>query len=231
MSDKTLCELPKNSREAIRFRLGEYKGHKFIDMRVFAIEDGKDPAPTGSGKTILALNLIVRRGQPTLIVVHTKELMDQWGSRIATFLGTPAREAGVIGNGKKRIGAKITVALVQSLYKCAGEVAPHVGHLVVDECHRAPSRTFTEAVTAFDCRLMLGLSATPWRRDGLSWLIYWHLGEKVHEVDKDSLVEAGHILLAEVIWRETDYEPTFDPDTSSWTCGWGSRPTAKGCEL
>ena len=66
-------------------------------------------------------------------------------------------------------------------------------------------------MTAFDCRFMLGLSATPWRRDGLSWLIYWHLGEKVHEVDKDSLVEAGHILLAEVIWRETDYEPTFDP--------------------
>ncbi len=52
MSDKTLCELPKNSREAIRFRLGEYKGHKFIDMRVFAIDDGKDPAPTKKGLAV-----------------------------------------------------------------------------------------------------------------------------------------------------------------------------------
>ena len=46
----------------------------------------------------------------------------------------------------------------------AEDLAPRVGFLVVDECHRCPSRTFTEAVTAFDCRYMLGLSATPWRR-------------------------------------------------------------------
>jgi superfamily II DNA or RNA helicase len=159
----------------------------------------------------MALALIARHRQPALIVVHTKELLEQWQARIETFLGIPAREVGIIGNGKKRIGDKITVALVQSLYKCAGEIAPHVGHLVIDECHRTPSRTFTEAVTAFDCRYMLGLSATPWRRDGLSRLIYWHLGDKVHEVDKDALVEAGHILEAEVIWRETDFRPTYDP--------------------
>jgi len=66
-------------------------------------------------------------------------------------------------------------------------------------------------VTAFDCRYMTGLSATPWRRDGLSRLIYWHLGDKVHEVDQEALVEAGHVLEAEVIWRETDFRPTFAP--------------------
>jgi hypothetical protein len=47
-----VCELPKNSRETIQFRLGEFKGHKFIDMRVFAIEDGKDPAPTKKGLAV-----------------------------------------------------------------------------------------------------------------------------------------------------------------------------------
>ena len=52
MSDKPVCELPKNGRETIQFRLGEFKGHKFIDMRVFAVEDGKDPAPTKKGLAV-----------------------------------------------------------------------------------------------------------------------------------------------------------------------------------
>jgi len=52
MSDKLVCELPKNSRQTIQFRLGEFKGHKFIDMRVFAVEDGKDPAPTKKGLAV-----------------------------------------------------------------------------------------------------------------------------------------------------------------------------------
>jgi hypothetical protein len=52
MGEKNVCELPKNSREAIRFRLGEFKGHKFIDMRVFVKEDGKDSAPTKKGLAV-----------------------------------------------------------------------------------------------------------------------------------------------------------------------------------
>ena len=178
---------------------------------VLSRDFGTLTAPTGSGKTVMALALIAQRRQPALVVCHTKELIDQWTDRIGAFLGIPPREVGVIGGGKKLIGEKITVALVQSLYKCAGEVAPHVGHLVVDECHRVPSRIFTEAVTAFDCRFMLGLSATPWRRDGLSRLIFWGLGDLVHKIDAGALVNAGHVLEAEVIWRESSFTPTYDP--------------------
>jgi superfamily II DNA or RNA helicase len=168
-------------------------------------------APTGSGKTVMALFLVSQRRQPTLIVVHTKELAFQWIDRIHTYLGVDKDAVGLIGAGRKQVGDCIGVALVQSLYRCADEVAPKVGHLIVDECHRAPSRTFTEAVTAFDARYMLGLSATPWRRDRLSRLIFWHLGDVHHQVESAELVAKGHILAAQVVWRPTAFEPYFDP--------------------
>jgi len=193
---------------------GELLDFQEVAVSAMAARDfGVLAAPTGSGKTVMALALVAKRRQPALIVVHTKELMEQWIARIEEFLGIPAREVGRIGGGKMVVGDRVTVGLVQSLYKCAGEVVPKVGHLVIDECHRAPSRTFTEAVSAFDSRFMLGLSATPWRHDGLSRLIYWYVGDVAHKVDAVALVEAGHVLPADVVWRKTDFEPTFDPST------------------
>jgi superfamily II DNA or RNA helicase len=174
-------------------------------------EFGTLSAPTGSGKTIMALNMVAARRQPSLVIVHTKDLAMQWIERIQSFLGIAKEQIGLIGAGKKNIGRQVTVAMVQSLYKCAQEVAAHIGHLVVDECHRAPSRTFTEAVTAFDARFMLGLSATPWRRDRLSQLIFWHLGDLHHEISKSSLVADGHILDMEIIVRHTEFRPYYDP--------------------
>jgi superfamily II DNA or RNA helicase len=168
-------------------------------------------APTGSGKTIMALYMIARRKQPALIVVHTRELMDQWAARIKAFLNIPGSDIGMIGGGCKRVGEAVTIALVQSLYKCAEEAAGRIGFLVVDECHRCPSRTFTDAVVEFDSRYMLGLSATPWRRDNLSDLIFWHLGDIHHQVDKGLLIETGDILPARVIFRETGFSPFHDP--------------------
>lgn len=168
-------------------------------------------APTGSGKTVIGLDLIARRRQPTLVVVHTKDLAFQWIERIEQFLHIPAAEVGLIGAGKKTVGERITVALVQTLYRHSAEIVPRVGHIVVDECHRAPSRTFTEALTAFDCRYMLGLSATPWRRDQLSKLIFWYLGDLHHEVDQVQLEQKGHILKADIVVRPTAFEPWSDP--------------------
>ncbi len=168
-------------------------------------------AATGSGKTIMALYMIAKRKQPALIIVHTKELLDQWIDRAGVFLGLSPDEIGIIGAGKKTIGDKLTVALVQSLYKCAHEVSQHIGFLVIDECHRTPARTFTEAVSAFDSRYVLGVSATLFRHDGLSKLIFWHVGDVIHEVDKAGLIENGHILKAEVISRETNFRPASDP--------------------
>lgn len=166
-------------------------------------------APTGSGKTVMALEIIAKRRQPTLIIVHSKELMDQWIERIEQFLAIPRAEIGIIGNGKRQIGDKITVGIVNSIYHIAEEIREYIGHLVIDECHRSPSRTFTEAVTAFDCKYMLGLSATPYRRDGLTKLIGWHLGRKI-EVRQADLTEADIILDVEVIIRETMFTSFYD---------------------
>ena len=166
---------------------------------------------TGSGKTVMALSVIAQRRQPALIVVHTKDLASQWVSRIGDFLGIGPEDVGMLGGGKKRVGDKITVALVQTLYKCAEEIKTRVGFLLVDECHRCPSRTFTEAVTCFDSRYMMGLTATPWRRDNLSKLIFWHMGDVHHEVDNKRLLESGDVLPAKVIVRDTDFRTRFDP--------------------
>lgn len=168
-------------------------------------------SPTGSGKTVMALNMIAMRRQPALIIVHTKELAEQWLDRVETFLGIPRQECGFIGGGKKTIGDRVTIALVQSLYRVAKEVAPHVGYLLVDECHRCPSRTFTEAVTAFDCQFMTGLSATPFRRDKLGQLIFWHLGDVRFEMRRDVLLEKGAILPVDAVMRPTDFKPYIDP--------------------
>jgi superfamily II DNA or RNA helicase len=116
---------------------------------MLAKDFGTLSSATGSGKTVMALYIIAHRKQPALIIVHTKDLAAQWVERIGAFLGIASETVGFIGGGKKVIGAKITVALVQSLYKCAEEVAENIGFLLVDECHRCPSRTFTEAVSSF----------------------------------------------------------------------------------
>lgn len=165
-------------------------------------------APPGSGKTVIALYTIAERQQPTLVIVHTKELLHQWVDRIHTFLDIPKPEIGIIGGGKHTIGRQITVALVQSLYKIT---PPHVGYLIIDEVHRSPSRTFTEAIGAFDSRYMLGLSATPWRRDKLTQLIGWHIGPIVHTIKPKPLVDTGDILQARVVIRKTSFRTSLDP--------------------
>jgi superfamily II DNA or RNA helicase len=166
-------------------------------------------APTGSGKTVMALSIIAERRQPCLIVVHTKELLSQWVERIEEFLAIPRAEIGIIGNGKHRIGEQVTVGIINSIYPIAESLKNHFGHIVVDECHRCPSRTFSEAVASFDCRYMLGLSATPYRRDGLTKIIGWHLGRKI-EVRQADLTEEDIILDVEVITRETMFTSFYD---------------------
>lgn len=208
----------QDERRLLPAVLFEFTG-KLRDFQIAALADlsRRDfatlQAPTGAGKTVIALALIAERKQPTLIIVHTKELLEQWKQRISDFLGVPCEEIGTIGNGKMQLGERITVGIVNSVYKCASEIRERIGFLVVDECHRAPSRTFTEAVSAFDCRYQLGLSATPWRRDGLTRLIYWYVGDCAHRIELADLTRSGDVMPLEVIERPTGYISTIDAST------------------
>lgn len=100
-------------------------------------------APPGSGKTIIALKIIADKQQPALIVVHRKQLMEQWIERIQTFLGISKNEIGKIGQGKSKIGKKLTVATIQTLAKELnkteqGKITDVFGTVIIDECHHIP---------------------------------------------------------------------------------------------
>jgi len=163
-------------------------------------------ATTGSGKTIMALEVIARRSQPTLILVHSRELMYQWEERVRQFLGI---QAGLIGDSKFDI-QPLSIAIVNTARKRLDELSPCFGHLIVDECHRVPAALFTEVVKRFDTYFMLGLSATAYRReDGLTRLIYLFMGDRVHQVDSQELTAAGAVLKPEFIQKATDFKYVF----------------------
>jgi superfamily II DNA or RNA helicase len=182
-----------------------------VVTNVLERDHGTLSAPTGSGKTCMGLFIIAQRKQPALIVVHTKELLTQWVVAIEKFLGIPANQVGIIGNGKFSIGDQITVALIQTLYRRLDDVTPHIGHLVIDECHRTPSRVFTQAVDAFDARYRLGLTATPWRRDKLSKVIFWYVGDVTGQVEKQDLLDNGNLCQAAAVFIPTGFTPVLDP--------------------
>ncbi len=158
-------------------------------------------AATGSGKTVIGLATIAARKQPALILVHSRELFYQWAEQIKKFLGV---EAGMVGDGKFSPAA-VTVAIVNSAKKRMDEIKTRFGLVCVDECHRVPSSMFTEVVKNFPCRYSLGLSATAFRRDGLTELINLFLGESVHQVDQEELEKNGAILRPEYIQRPTAF--------------------------
>jgi superfamily II DNA or RNA helicase len=159
-------------------------------------------AGTGSGKTVMALSVIAQRCQPTIIIVHSRELQQQWLERIDTFLGVKAGQAG----GGRFDLQPITVAIVNTAGKRLADLAPHFGQLIVDECHRVPASLFNEVVTGFDAYYMLGLSATAFRReDGMTRLIYTYMGDLVHAVDSRMLADSGAVVRPDFIQRETTF--------------------------
>lgn len=150
-----------------------------------AHDNGVLAATTAFGKTVVAAALIAHRARNTLILVHRRELLNQWVERLRFFLKVDPKQIGVIGGGKRKPTGVIDVALIQSLVR-NGEVADIVadyGHVIVDECHHLSAASFELVARRSKARYVLGLSATIARKDGHHPIIFMQCGPVRHRVD------------------------------------------------
>jgi superfamily II DNA or RNA helicase len=139
-------------------------------------------APTAFGKTVTAAAIISRRGVNTLVLVHRTELLKQWQERLQAFLGVGKDMVGTIGGGKAKPTGRIDIAVMQSLSR-QGEVNPLVedyGQVIVDECHHVGAASFDAILKRAKAKYVLGLTATPIRRDGQQPIIFMQCGPIRH---------------------------------------------------
>jgi superfamily II DNA or RNA helicase len=143
---------------------------------------------TGLGKTVVALKLVSLMKVKTLIIVHAEFLLEQWIERIKTFL--PTARIGVIRQDKcEYINTDIVVGMIQSITKREDypkECFKGLGQLIIDECHHLGSKSFSSIFFKIQTKYMLGLSATPERKDGLSKVIYWFLGPQIIHIKRET---------------------------------------------
>ena len=147
-------------------------------QQLFAHDYGILSAPTAFGKTVIAAWLIANRKVNTLVLVHRRQLMDQWRERLALFLGMPLEDIGQVSGGKKKVTGSIDIGLIQSLNR-KGEVKDMVagyGQIIVDECHHIPAFTFEQVLKQVKARYIAGLTATPIRKDGHHPIILMQCG-------------------------------------------------------
>jgi superfamily II DNA or RNA helicase len=206
--DKTRTCDQVDFRFTARLHPYQIKAVEDITSRRFGVLE----APPGAGKTVIALKIIALRKQPSLVIVHTKELMYQWQKRAAEFLDISEKDIGLIGDGHKTLKNGLNISIIHSLYRMIDEVKPFIAHLIVDECHHIPARTFTDAVENLDSAYMLGLSATPYRRDKLTRLIYLYLGDRIHQIRPQQLQAIYKIMQAQLVVRQTGRKYFFDSD-------------------
>ncbi|WPV70555.1 TOTE conflict system archaeo-eukaryotic primase domain-containing protein [Chitinophaga sp. LS1] len=172
-------------------------------------------APPGSGKTLIGLKIIANKQQSALIVVHRKQLMEQWAERITTFLGIPDHEIGKIGQGKYKPGKLITLATIQSLAKAIAnesnkDLTSSFGTILIDECHHIPSETYHTTIQQFKSYYQYGLTATPFRKYSDGKLIFIHLGEVIVEIDNHQVSISPQ---ATIIIRDTSLDVPFNQKT------------------
>ena len=151
-------------------------------------------APTAFGKTVTAAAIIAQRGVNTLVLVHRTELLKQWQERLQAFLGVGKGGVGTIGGGKAKPTGMIDIAVMQSLSR-QGEVnalVENYGQIVVDECHHVGAASFDAILKRTKAKFVLGLTATPIRRDGQQPIIFMQCGPIRHTAARP--VDAPHDL-------------------------------------
>jgi superfamily II DNA or RNA helicase len=180
-------------------------------VKIMPHDDGLICAPTAFGKTAVAAWLIAKRKTNTLVMVHRQQLLDQWRERLAMFLGIPIDEIGQIGGGKTKRTGSIDVAVIQSLHR-EREVKDFVaeyGHVIVDECHHLSAFTFERVMRQVKARFVVGLTATPTRKDGHHPIIYMQCGPTRFSLGVRAMNDSSpfdHVVVPQL----TDFRMTGD---------------------
>jgi superfamily II DNA or RNA helicase len=165
---------------------GELRPGQMGAARAMAAHDtGVLSATTAFGKTVIAAWLIAQRGVNTLILVHRRQLLEQWVERLSTFLDLPLEGVGRIGGGSRKVTGALDVAVIQSLVRKGrvDDLVGDYGHLVVDECHHLSARSFELAARRTKARFVTGLSATVVRKDGHHPIIFMQCGPVRYRVE------------------------------------------------
>ncbi len=169
-------------------------------------ETGVLAATTAFGKTVIAAKMIAARDRNTLVLVHRRQLLDQWVARLQTFLDIPPNTLGVIHGGKKKPTGNIDVALMQSLIRkgVVSDLVADYGHVVVDECHHLSAVGFEAIARGSKAQYVLGLSATVTRKDGHHPIIFMQCGPIRHRVDAKKQA-AARPFDHKVVFRRTEF--------------------------
>ncbi len=140
-------------------------------------------APPGFGKTAVASAMIAARSVKTLILVNKTALIDQWKERLMSYFSIQAKEIGILGKGKKSLNGSLDIATLQSL-KNRPELIEEYSQIIIDEAHHIPAVSFEIPLKRFKGKYVVGLSATPKRKDGMEAIMRLQCGEIVHEIKK-----------------------------------------------
>jgi len=173
-------------------------------------------APTAFGKTVIAAAMISRRKVNTLVLVHRTELLRQWQERLTGFLEIPKGGLGVIGGGKKKPSGKIDIAVMQSLTRREDlrELLDQYGQIIIDECHHLSAFSFEAILKQAKAKYVVGLTATPIRRDGHQPIIYMQCGPIRHSAARPESAPADlevwpQVLPAPVIPADSPIQEVF----------------------
>jgi superfamily II DNA or RNA helicase len=173
-------------------------------------------APTAFGKTVTAIGVIANRKVNTLILTHSRQLLDQWKERLETFID--GAEVGVIGGGKKKPTGQIDVATYQSLINkkdnTVSDLVRQYGQVIIDECHHISAPRYEMLLNEVCARYVFGLTATPDRQDGHQKIMFMVAGPVRHKVR----IEHSQKFAQRVIVRERHDLPPADISTA------GQRP-------
>jgi hypothetical protein len=183
---------------------------------ILEYDNGVIVAPPGFGKTVLGTYLIAQRKCSTLILVHRQPLLEQWRSQIGIFLGQDAKAIDQLGGGKRKLTGQIDIAMIQSLSRkdTVDDSVAEYGQVIIDECHHLPAVSFERVLSEVTARYVVGLTATPQRRDGHQPIFHMQVGPVRFKIDPRSQL-AQRPFDHRLVVRETGFDPPVQPSDTS----------------